>query len=97
MHSEKIEALHIVALELDARKKEGTSEYDEAVRFVEEAKRLWREQLWNDKCKHCNETREALEQTRKLLVDLRARAGKIRQMQLMRKEFDDVVNRLFEL
>lgn len=96
--SERIEALHIIALEIDAQKKAGTPEHAQALAFVEEAKRLWREQLWNDrKCPHCQRTQAVLEETRRLLLELQRSMGKLQQMKLMKKQFDQVVNDLFEL
>lgn len=43
----EIEAIHIVAAALDAHKKLGTPEYDEAKRFQDEITQMWRDKLWS--------------------------------------------------
>lgn len=52
--SEKLEAIHLVALAIDARRKQGTPEFKEAERQSNEAIKLWKKQLWSKKtCRHC--------------------------------------------
>lgn len=51
---ERIEALHLVALSIDAHKKRGTPEHAEAFRISEEAKQIWKDQIFGKKkCPHC--------------------------------------------
>lgn len=95
---ERIEALHIVALEIDARKKLGTPDYAEAALLVERAKQIWREQLWHGgKCLQCQKTKRVLEETRVFLLELRRSMGKIQQMKSVKAQYDQVVKNIFEL
>jgi len=53
--SERIEAIHLVALAIDTLSKEGKKGHAEAVRIEQEAIRIWKDQLWNKRCPHCHE------------------------------------------
>jgi hypothetical protein len=54
MAKQHIEAIHIAALAIDARQKEGKPGHAKAVRLLEKAKTIWREQLKNrHTCRHC--------------------------------------------
>jgi hypothetical protein len=48
-----IEALHLVALSIDARQKEGTPGHAAAVRLHDEAVTMWKEQSNGKRCPHC--------------------------------------------
>lgn len=47
----RIEAIHLVALAIDERRKQGTPEHKEAVKLSEAAKKQWLKQ--RKKCPHC--------------------------------------------
>ena len=53
---QRLDAMDLVALSIDARRKEGTPEHAQAKRLSEQAVRLWKKQLsrrLSRKCPHC--------------------------------------------
>jgi hypothetical protein len=56
MNSGKLEAIHLVALAIDAEKKRrnGSPDYQKAKSLSDEAVSLWRQQFWAKQiCPHC--------------------------------------------
>ncbi len=51
--TQRIEALHLVALSIDAKNKEGTPAHKAAVRLHDKAKAIWLEQFNGKRCPHC--------------------------------------------
>ena len=51
---ERIEAIHLVALAIDEVRKRGTPQHAQALKLLNEARRIWRDQLWAAKrCPNC--------------------------------------------
>lgn len=56
--SEQIEAIHLVALAIDARRKKGKPGHAEALQLSELAKEIWLKRLnskIHNRCHHCGE------------------------------------------
>jgi hypothetical protein len=52
--SQRLDALHLVALGIDEVRKRGTPQHAAAVAIKEKAIDIWKEQLWKNKtCPHC--------------------------------------------
>lgn len=50
----KLDALDLVALSIDATCKKATKDHAKALKLLEEAKKIWREQA-TPRCPHCGE------------------------------------------